>query len=113
MHSLLTKLLNKRGIKREELDEKPIVPGFPSERNQFERWESILSGEGVTLDKVAEFCKAQVESIELQWKNLDNAPQKNERLIIAHTIYSTLLKTIKAPEVERVELEKYLNDLIQ
>lgn len=100
-------------MKREELDTSSHIPGFPSEKQQFDKWESILSGEGVTLEKVSEFCKAQVESIELQWKNLDNAPQKNERLIIAHTIYSTLLKTIKAPEVERVELEKYLNDLIQ
>ena len=113
MNLLLTRLLNKRGIKREDLDLNSHVPGFPSEKEQFEKWESILSGEGVTLEKISDFCKAQVEIIESRWADFNVPQEKKAELIKDHTFYKTFLKKTKAPEVERVELEKYLNDLIK
>ena len=105
MHPLLVKLLNKRKVKKEELS--------PDELADFGRWEKILEGGEVTIEKVGEFCKAQISAVEAQWKDLDNDPKKNERLIIAHTIYSTILKALTAPEAERSALESYLNKLIQ
>ena len=106
MHPILTKLLNKRGITaREELS--------VEEKVDYEKWERILSGGVITIDKIVAFCKSQISLIEMQWKDFSNDSKKNERLIIAHTIYSTLLKVITSPEVERVTLEEYLNKLVQ
>ena len=104
MNNLLSRLLTKRKITKEELSEE--------EKKDFERWENILSGE-ISVEKISEFCKAQKDIIENQWKDFGNEPMKNERLIIAHTIYSTIIKTINSPEVERKSLENYLNELIK
>ena len=105
MHPLLTKLLGKRKITKEQLDEE--------EKKDFDRWEKILSEGDITVEKIADFCKAQISAIEAKWRDMDNASLKNERLIIAHNIYSTIVKAISAPEVERVSLEEYLNNLIK
>ena len=87
-----------------------MIPGVASEKDQFEHWEKTLSEEAVTVEVVEKFCKAQVGIIEKKWEDLSNA--HNERLVIAHTIYSAILKAIKAPKVEREALEKYLNQLL-
>ena len=114
MHILLQKLLSKRGIKDiNELDSIPPVKGVASEKESYEKWNRILIGEEVTVAKISEFCKAQIDLIESQWKNMDNEPRKNERLIILHNTYSTILKAISAPEVERAQLEQYLLEQIK
>ena len=105
MHIILQKLLRKRGIE----DKQTLSV---EEKVDYERWERILSGGDITVEKIATFCKAQISLIEMQWKDMGNDTKKNERLIIAHTIYSTILKVITSPEVERVTLEEYLNKLI-
>ena len=102
MHPILRKLLDKRKITPDKLD--------VEEKKDFDRWEGILSGGEVTIDKLKEFCKAQKNTIEAKWKNFDNTDQ---RLVIAHTIYSTIIKAIEAPESEREALEAYLKDLIE
>lgn len=104
MHVLLTKLLAKRGIKREDLDKE--------EKKWFDEKEKILSGEDINLEKVQKFCEAQIASIEAQFKNLENDTKKNERLIIMHNVYSALRNVITAPAVERAVLEEYLTKLI-
>lgn len=105
MHRLLSNLLDKRKIKREDLT--------LEEKTDFERWEKILSEGDMSLEKVAAFCASQVEKIEKQWADFGNEANKNDRLIVAHTIYKTIIKAIGAPEVERIALEEYLNKLIQ
>ena len=110
MNNILSQLLQKRGITKKDLDTKPVIPGVASEKDQFEHWDKVLSEEPVTVLVVENFCKAQISIIEKKWEDLSNA--HNERLVIAHTIYSAILKAIKAPLVEREALEKYLNQLI-
>ena len=112
MNNLLTKFLTKYKITRETLDPKPILPGMLSEKAQFEKWERILSEDVVSVENIESFCKDQINKIESQWNNFDSTSLKNERLVIAHTIYTAILKTIKAPKVEREALEVYLNSLI-
>ena len=107
MHLLLTKYLKRIGIK-------DIKDLSGEEKQTFEKWNQILSDdEEVNVGKIERFCEAQMEIIETQWKNMDNQSLKNERLIIAHTIYSTLLKVIRSPKIERITLEEYLTKLIQ
>ena len=114
MHILLTKLLNKRGIKDvAELDDRPIIEGVLSEKGQFEKWnETLLGGEDVfSVDRLKSFCISQKKVIEGQWKNLDNDTRKNDRLITMHTVYSILLEAIDSPKVEREKLERELENL--
>lgn len=104
MHTLLQQLLQKRNVNPKEMS--------PEEKQTFDVWESKLQGESMSLDKLQDFCRAQIGAIESQWENMDNSEKKNERLIILHTVYHKILKAITADERERVELEKYLTELI-
>ena len=107
MHSLLSKLLIKRGIENEKDLSK-------EEKEWFSEKERILSlKDDVSSEDIKKFCETQVKVIEDQWKNLDNTVTKNERLIVIHTVYSTLLKAIGSSKVEREILEDYLTQLIK
>lgn len=105
MHKLLAQLLEARKIKTvDELSEE--------EKTDFDRWNSILSDRDITVDSIKEFCSAQIKGIELQWKDLDNAAVKNERLAIMHTVYRSILELIDSPVEERKYVEKHLQELI-
>lgn len=84
----------------------------PEERAVYERYERVLADGEISVDKIAQFCENQCKVIEKQWKNLDNSAAKNERLIIFHTVYQTILEAIRAPETQREALEKHLQSQI-
>ena len=105
MHQILTRLLNQKGIKN-------VTELSSDEKTDFDRWESILSDGEMTVEKIVVFCKNQLNIVENQWKNLDASTLKNERLIIAHTIYRALLDAIEGPKTNREFLESYLNQLL-
>lgn len=105
MSNILSRLLQKRGISNPEdlsIDEK----------NDFERWRRVLSDGEITIDKVTSFCDNQIGLIEGQWKDLSNTNQKNERLILLHTVYKAIKNVIVSPQAEREALEKYLQQMI-
>jgi hypothetical protein len=106
MHSLLSKLLTKRGIENiEELDK--------DEKEWFDQKQRILSQpDEISVEDFKKFCQTQIGIIEDQWKNLDNATLKNERLIILHTVYSTILKVANGSKQERELLEDHLTQLL-
>ena len=104
MHNLLSKLLDKRKVKIDDLSKE--------EKLDFDRWERILSSGEITLDKIKLFATGQIGTIEANWKNLDNTKEKNEKLITMHCVYKALLESMTANETERETLEKYLIDLI-
>lgn len=104
MHALLSNLLSKRNITKDDLSKE--------ESQDFARWEGILSGGEVTLEKIQLFSQGQIGAIEANWKNLDNTVQKNERLIVMHSVYKAILGAMTSSEVERASLEKYLTNLI-
>lgn len=106
--SILSKLLQKRGIEKiDDLDE--------VEKKTYQEWHRVLSKEKLTIEDIEEFCQNQVNGIELKWKELDWVESREQQIrsITAHTIYKTLLGVIKSPQVEREQLEKYLEDLIK
>jgi len=104
MHKILEDLLTKRGVKIESLS--------PDEKRDFERWNSTLDEGDITVEKISNICQQQIKIIEGKWKDLDNSNQKNERLIIMHTVYKTILSMIKAKAEERKRLEAYLTSLL-
>jgi len=104
MNPILEDLMRKRGLTLESLS--------PSERVDYERWESILENE-VTVKTIKDFCENQKLKIEAKWANLDNKTIKNERLIIMHTVYSALLKAFRSNKKIRKETEAYLLTLLK
>lgn len=103
--SILSKILAKRGIKDvSELDK--------DEQETFETWSKVLSKDEITLKDVDEFCGIQIATIETQFKDLSNSREKLERLVLQHSIYSTLKLLINSPQKERESLEKYLTQLL-
>lgn len=103
--SLLSKLLQKRGIKSENdlsIEEKAV----------FDKYKLILTGETVTIESLKEFCATQLKIIESKFATGDNSDKKDAYYKAAMHIYINLLQAINAPEIERAGLERYLNSLI-
>ena len=104
--SILEKLLKKRGIESlEQLRE--------DEKEVFDRWNKTLSEGEMSLEKIVAFCEGQIRLIEEKWKDLNSPKEKNERLIIYHTVYRSIRDIIIKPISEREALEKYLNTLLE
>jgi hypothetical protein len=103
MLSLLNKLLNKRGIEKEEDLSK-------EEKDIFDKYKLVLSGELVTIETLKEFCRSQIKIIESKCDGI--TPLTNLQQASLH-VYFNLLKAIEAPESERESLERYLTQLIQ
>lgn len=114
MHYLLSKLLAKRGYKNiSELSADRMPDGSPSEKETFDRWNKVLSArDTITVEDIKKFCNGQVQHIEQQWKSLDNATVKNERLVLLHTVYKAIIEVIDSPQTQRESLEKYLMGLL-
>lgn len=101
--NLLATLLAKRGISKE-------TDLSPEEKAVFDNYRVILSGEVVTVEKLKEFCKTQIRTIE----GIFAGPEtKNDVYLKASLhVYLNLLKAIEAPEAEREALERHLTQLI-
>lgn len=105
MHLLLSKLLQKRNVTVEDLTKE--------EKEWFDEKQRILSQPDViTLEDFKKFAQGQLDLIETQWRNLDNMALKNERLVILHMVYSTILKVATASRIEREILEDHLTQLL-
>jgi mRNA-degrading endonuclease HigB of HigAB toxin-antitoxin module len=106
MHSLLTKLFSKKGIK----DANDLIP---EEKKTFENWNAILSKEELTIEEVKDFCKAQVDIIENKWRDYGLEQSKKAELIPYYTVYKTLLLAIESPKSAREALEKQLTEYLK
>jgi len=105
MHGLLSRLLEKRGIKGpEELD--------PEERKDFDQWRRILNKEELTVPDIREFCSYQIGLIEMKWRDNSIENSKKAELIPYHTVYKMILMAIDGPKAARQQVEDQLNQLI-
>lgn len=103
MHTLLSKLLKKRGIE-------DLQALKPDEKQTYDSWQKILSEGEITVKSIEAFCRRQIDIIEKKWR--DPSFKERERLVDQHIIYKTLLDVISAPLAERESLEKYLAGLV-
>lgn len=103
--NILSKLLEKRGIKNKDYLE-------PDEKATFESWERVLSGEKISVENIALFCKNQLNNIESQFKDLDAPIEKKSRLTLLHSVYSSILGLINNPQASKESLERYLQDMV-
>jgi hypothetical protein len=106
MHSLINKLLRKRGIE----DPKDLSP---EEKATFESWQLVLNKEELTVDDIRKFCQGQIGVIEARWKDYDTPQIKKAEWIPIHTVYKALLTAIDSPKAARESLEIQLNQLLQ
>lgn len=103
--SLLSKLLGKRGIEKEEdlsIEEKVV----------FDKYKAILTGEAVSVQVIKDFCRLQIRIIEEKFASHGYHVDDTYLKACLH-VYLNLLKTIEAPEAERESLELYLAQLIK
>lgn len=106
MHSLLSKILNKRGIGSAENLSK-------DERVTFENYSKILSKEELTMDDLRKFLSSQVGVIEGKWRDLTLEQVKKAEMIPYHVVYRTLLEAIDSPKLARESLEMQLEQLLK
>ena len=97
-------ILKKLGINYEDLraDEKVI----------YSQWEGMLKDE-ITVDKIQDFLKTQINAIEMEWANPDNSKEKDLYLKAEMRILKTLLSLIEAPKHSEEWLEYYLETLLK
>ncbi len=100
--SILSRLLEKRGVTRAQLS--------TEEETQFRNWEKTLSEGEMSVEKIRSFCARMVDVIATKWRDFEY-PNK-EKLLPVHSVYKALLGVIDGPKTEREQLEKYLNTLI-
>ena len=104
MHAILQGLLKKRGI--DGADQLST-----EEKETFNAWDKTLSEGEMTVEKIQELCKQNIVQIETQFKDLDSSKEKLERLVLLHSVYSTIKDLIESPIQEREQLIRYLTDM--
>jgi len=105
MDDKLQKLLKARGIS----DTKDLTP---EEKKTFDKWNETLSKKDLKVSDIADFCKIQLEFIEVKLENLDNTDQTNNRLILVMGIYRKIHKYIDGSKAERQSLQKHLEQIV-
>ena len=101
--SILSRLLEKRGVKEEDLS--------TEEKAQFDKWKRTLSEGEITVPKIKEFCERMIAAIETKWRDFEYT--NKERLLPYHTAYKSILGILDGPKTEKEQLEKYLITLLE
>lgn len=104
MKDIIHRILNKRGLKLEELS--------VEEKETYETWNAVLSKDQLTTEDIKNFCQSQVDVIEGKWADLNVEQSKKAEMIPYHTVYNLLLKVIDSPKEARNALEKNLQQLL-
>lgn len=105
MHSLLTKLLQKRKI--DDFDQLDA-----EEKATFKQWDQVLSKEKLDVEDIRAYCNSQISVIEGIWRDLKVEQAKKSELIPYHTVYKLISQVIDSPQATRNALEIQLNQLI-
>lgn len=103
--TLIKAFFEKKGIEK-------ISDLKPDERIEYDRWQAIIDGTEVTVEKIREFCKYQVKLIEEKFASGDNTDKQDAFFKASLHIYINILKLIEASEEDRKNLEKHLSSLI-
>ena len=104
MYDILNRILQKRGVKYEDLDKE--------EKKQFEDWKLVLTKDELTVEDIKNFCQQQVDIVNGKWQDLNLEQAKKAELIPYYTVYNLLLKVIDSPKEAKESLEKNLVQLI-
>ena len=103
--SILSRLLEKRGVTEDELS--------GDEKVQFNQWKKTLSEEEISVDKIKEFCQKMVGVVEGKWRSWDLTNEQKAQMLPYHTVYKAIIDVINGSKVEREQLEEFLQKLIE
>lgn len=100
--SLLSRWLTKLGVEK--------VDDLSSDEKQlYDHYKAILSGETLSVESIKEFCQQQIRIIEGSCDG--KTPLTDLQQACLH-VYLNIVKAIEAPEAERLRLEQYLTQVI-
>lgn len=102
--NILDRILQKRGVSRDELT--------PEEQVTFTEWHRVLSNDSLSTEDIRTFCQSQLDIIDTKWRELDKENHKKAELIPYYTVYKLLIKVIDSPKQDRENLEQQLNQLL-
>jgi len=106
MHTLLTRLFEKRGIKdANDLSEE--------EKVWFDSRQAILSKEKLEIEDIKNFCLNQLSVIESKWSDYNIDKDKKAELLPYYTVYKALVRAFDSPQQARQALEQELNQLLK
>ena len=98
-----SEILTKLGINYEDLR--------ADERQIYSQWEKMLT-EDITVDKIKDFLKIQINAVEMEWSQPDLSVQKDIFLKAEMRIIKTLLAFIEQPQRSAEWLEGYLQTIM-
>lgn len=97
-------ILNKLKVKYEDLN--------AEERQEYKRWDEVMKGE-MSVEKITNFLKAEINRIEMEWSIPDLSNERNNYLKAEMRILKTLLAFIESPERSKEFLEQHLSTLFK
>ena len=107
--SILSDLFKRLGLKYEDLSDVRIDPQTGlGERETFKRMEETLREE-MTIDKIIEFLKAELDRFQVEFANNENSVEKDFLLKAQMRNYTALLFFIESPKLAKEKLEAYLS----
>jgi len=106
MHSLIDRVLNRRGIKGVE-----DLRG--EERKQYDVWNAVLNKPDITIDDLKRLLPKEIERAKAELVKYDNSSQRDLyfKAVLRNLEMLTLLITI--PEKQRQELSAQLEQMLQ
>lgn len=103
MHPLIEKYIKSRGIEDDlTAEEKALV----------DKWQAILVNKEISIEDIHTFCEAQLALIESQFGSMENSSQKNDRLVLLHSVYKRLLGLLTSKQKEREQLEAHITTML-
>lgn len=107
MHSLINKLLKKRGIE-------DVANLSEEEQKMVDTWiETLSAGDTLSVDSLRDFLGSQVGSIESKWRDPSLDLNTCKFLVSQHVVYKSILEALDAPKFRREALEKELNRMVK
>jgi len=98
----LTDTLKKLGLRWEDLT--------PEEKTTYEQYDKVLSDD-ITVEKITECMRMQINFIENDWANPDNSEKKDAFLKAQMRVLKTLLAFIESPKRSKEQLKQHLKTI--
>lgn len=104
--NILEQFLQKRGVDNvEDLSD--------TDKGVLKQYQNVFKKADTSVADIQKFCQQQIESIETRLDDVDNSPQKQDRLVILLSVYRKIISLIEAPKKEKERLEAYLTLMVQ
>ena len=84
----------------------------PDEKVTLDQWENTLAQEPVTIESLTEWLEHRKAGVGETLGDLDNSPEKIQKLVIWQSLIGLIIKLVHAPKAEREALEIHLQSML-